>query len=441
MKCAPLILRGRFLRGFIALSNTPAMLAVAFVALAADNYLPLQPEMQEVIKGDPRNNGVEVSVRYNRSILVYDLKAVGPTNSMVDVFRVLVQFAQAIKSRDVKSVELAFRGRTKFVLNGEYFKKLGEEYSWQNPVYTMRTFTENVFMPDGSRAYPTWTGGLLGVAGKQVEQFDDFHKQWYLKSLIAATTLPEAAAPAPKIYTPEAPLTPTVAAPSQPGPMDVSHDMHQSLQIPDWLSHYPQSTDQTKGTDVSPFSSYRVLATPTAVVTYYQDQLRNAGVTFQISFNGIGTTVQASSDQQACVVRINEIDGGASVNVICAPKPQVPAVSAETRVNYISPQPSTPARTKLPSGLHHVEYTIDGSARIVGATYRNATGGTEQNDAAVPANMSFYAMAGSFVYLSAQNKSDNGTVHVAISIDGRLLQQASSSTQYGIATASGSVPR
>jgi len=81
------------------------MLAVAFVALAADNYLSLQPEMQEVIKGDPRNNGVEVSVRYNRSILVYDLKAVGPTNSMVDVFRVLVQFAQAIKSRDVKSVE------------------------------------------------------------------------------------------------------------------------------------------------------------------------------------------------------------------------------------------------------------------------------------------------------------------------------------------------
>jgi hypothetical protein len=33
------------------------MLAVAFVALAADNYLSLQPEMQEVIKGDPRNNG------------------------------------------------------------------------------------------------------------------------------------------------------------------------------------------------------------------------------------------------------------------------------------------------------------------------------------------------------------------------------------------------
>jgi hypothetical protein len=296
-------------------------------------------------------------------------------------------------------------------------------------------------MPDGSRAYPTWTGGLLGVAGKQVEQFGDFHKQWYFNSLTAATPLPEAAATAPKINTPEAPITPTVAAPSETGPMEVSHDMHQSLQIPDWLSHYPQATDQTKGTNVSPFSSYRALATPAAVVTYYQDQLRNAGVTFQASFNGVGTTVQASSDQQACVIRINEADGGASVNVICAPKHQAPAVSAGTRVNYISPQPSTPARTTLPPGVHHVEYTIDGSARIVGATYRNATGGTEQNDAALPANMSFYATAGSFVYLSAQNKSDNGTVHVAISIDGRLLQQASSSTQYGIATASGSIPR
>jgi len=50
----------------------------------------------------------------------------------------------------------------------------------------MRTFPENLLKPDGSRAYQTWTGGLLGVVGKQVEDFNDFHRQWWLGDLTAA---------------------------------------------------------------------------------------------------------------------------------------------------------------------------------------------------------------------------------------------------------------
>jgi hypothetical protein len=55
--------------------------------------------------------------------------------------------------------------------------------------------------------------------------------------------------------------------------------------------------------------------------------------------------------------------------------------------------------------------------------------------------LSFYAASGQFVYVSAQNKTDSGEVHVSITVDGRVLQEATSSTRYGIATASGSVPK
>jgi hypothetical protein len=171
--------------------SVPVLATVAVAAIAADNYLSLQSKMNAVVKNDPRNTGVEVSVRYShfveRSVLVYDLKSVGSTNSMADVFRVLLQFAEAVKSREFTSVELAFRGQTRFLLPGEYFKKLGEEFGSQNPVYTMRTFSENVLQPDGSHAFPTWTGGLLGVVGKQMEQFNDFHKQWYVGDLAAGS--------------------------------------------------------------------------------------------------------------------------------------------------------------------------------------------------------------------------------------------------------------
>jgi hypothetical protein len=47
----------------------------------------------------------------------------------------------------------------------------------------MRTFSENVFKLDGTAAYPKWTGGLLGVLSKELGQFNEFHKAWYIEDL------------------------------------------------------------------------------------------------------------------------------------------------------------------------------------------------------------------------------------------------------------------
>jgi hypothetical protein len=47
----------------------------------------------------------------------------------------------------------------------------------------MRTFSENLVTPDGQRAFPVWTGGLLGVLQKQMEDFNEFHQRWYIRDL------------------------------------------------------------------------------------------------------------------------------------------------------------------------------------------------------------------------------------------------------------------
>ena len=164
-----------------------AFILVAAIGIYGFNYFQLQSQMNDVIKGDPRNNGVEVAVHFgnyvNPSVLVYDLKSISGTNSMADVFRVFLQFAKKVQSKQLDVVELSFKGKTKFKINGDYFQTLGKEYSWQNPVYTMRTFPENLMNLDGSRACPEWTGGWLGVAGKQIEDSNDFHKEWYLEDI------------------------------------------------------------------------------------------------------------------------------------------------------------------------------------------------------------------------------------------------------------------
>jgi len=146
---------------------------------------PFQPLMNEVIESDPRNKGIEVSVYYgdNQSILIYNLNSISNKNSMADVFRVFLQFAEKVKSYKFDKVELAFRKKVKFVIDGDYFQNLGKEYSFQNPIYTIRTFPENLMNADGSKAYPKWTGGWIGVSKRQMEDFNDFHKKWYFEEL------------------------------------------------------------------------------------------------------------------------------------------------------------------------------------------------------------------------------------------------------------------
>ncbi len=83
------------------------------------------------------------------------------------------------KSQTFKDVQLYARGQEKFKLDGAYFKQLGDEYSWQNPVYTIRTFPSHVMNPDGNPAYSDWQGGILAVTTQQLDDFNDFSDKWY----------------------------------------------------------------------------------------------------------------------------------------------------------------------------------------------------------------------------------------------------------------------
>lgn len=432
----------------------PAVLAslvfsIPSITCAADS--PLQADMNAVLKADPRNSGVAVSVqtRSNQSVLVYDLRAVALTNSMADVFRVFLQFAQVEKARQFKSVELVFRGQPRFLIDGRYFKELGEEFGTQNPVYTMRTFPENLSKPDGSRAYPTWNGGLIGVVGKQTEDFNDFHRQWWMQDVVAMA----AASPNPQLQpvsVPSAPVSsPSAALPGsrivslpsgenigKGAPVDsavtdlTSSSQGEPLDLPGWLGAFPRSVHHDKiasRTEVA--VGYTAPDSASAVIDFYKDQFRKGEVTSSASFDGIGTAIRASATGQTCVLRISDADAGTNVNVKCAPSQATPAPA-------ISPQPA-----RLPPGVHLVEYSISGSAEGAGLTYRNATGGTEQNEVSLPQTFRFYAASGSFVYLSAQNKTNTGYVHVSITVDGSPVQEATAGSAYGIATASGSVPR
>ncbi|WP_455233448.1 hypothetical protein [Geopseudomonas aromaticivorans] len=169
----------------VALLTLP-LLAAGIVA-GANQYLARGP-MIAVIQEDSRNAGIDMRSHLQHYVdptsLVIDIHGITGDHSAADVFRVVNQYAAAQKERDFKRVILSFRGEERFMLKGEFFKQTGAEYGDQNPMYTLRTFPQNVYRMDGTQAYDTWEGGWLGVLGKQMADFGEFSKAWYMTDLL-----------------------------------------------------------------------------------------------------------------------------------------------------------------------------------------------------------------------------------------------------------------
>lgn len=158
------------------------------IAIFIINYVSLQRHMQKVISDDPRNSGIKVWVHYkwfiNPTELKYDLRSISNDKSALDVNRVMFQFSEKIKDKNFSKVYLSYKGEDKFYFTGNYFQKLGQEYEFQNPIYTLRTMPENVYSLNGDRKYGVWEGGFLGVINKQMEDLNTFSKEWYLKDMV-----------------------------------------------------------------------------------------------------------------------------------------------------------------------------------------------------------------------------------------------------------------
>jgi hypothetical protein len=88
-----------------------------------------------------------------------------------------------------------------------------------------------------------------------------------------------------------------------------------------------------------------------------------------------------------------------------------------------------------------VTYIVDGSASSASLTYRNESGGTEQRTVSLPWRLEMRVAPGQFLYVSAQKKQKYGTVKTTIYLEEKMLQEAESDTEYGIASASGRAPR
>lgn len=160
------------------------LIVLILIVVAGLNHLLVRSPVADALKADSRNEGYRLSARFHLFLdpktLVLDLKEV-ESAAPIDLLRGLFQAAGALHQADrsFDRVILARSGDDVFHLDGGDFRELGSEFeNGQNPVYLMRTLPEKLKTPSGSPAYSTWTGGILGVAGRQMEDVSDAANRW-----------------------------------------------------------------------------------------------------------------------------------------------------------------------------------------------------------------------------------------------------------------------
>ena len=92
--------------------------------------------------------------------------------------------------------------------------------------------------------------------------------------------------------------------------------------------------------------------------------------------------------------------------------------------------------TPVPKPDIFITYEVSGTTDKASLTYENKDGNSEQKTVRLPWRFSFEAEPGTFLYVSAQNEGESGSVTCKISESNLVKEKATSEGAYVIATCS-----
>lgn len=161
----------------------PLFILIICALIYGYNFFSLQYPMNKILLIE-KNKGIDVSVGFenyiNLSNIVYDLRGC-QHKTKIDIYRVLFQFAEKKKDSNFDYIILSCRGKEKFKIPGEFFKKIGVEYSEEKMVPLIKSFPRNIQHLDGSPLTEIKTDSLLISEEDQLKDCCKFMFEW-LKS-------------------------------------------------------------------------------------------------------------------------------------------------------------------------------------------------------------------------------------------------------------------
>jgi hypothetical protein len=149
-------------------------LIAALIGYSANLFL-LQEPVNDILHENAAFRGMEVSAHYEYfivpGVIVYDLKSLSFRQTPIDVHTAFLEFAKTLKEKRYKRVDLSYRGKTKFTIDGASFARLGREYAKRNFELALYDFPR-LFQPAAG------TPPLPGRTSSR-DALLEFHRRWY----------------------------------------------------------------------------------------------------------------------------------------------------------------------------------------------------------------------------------------------------------------------
>lgn len=149
-------------------------LVAALIGYSANLFL-LQEPMNEILHSNAAFQGMNVSAHYEYwvvpGVVVYDLREVSVRQTPIDVHTALLEFAKKVRARRYRTIQLSYRGIEKFEIDGNGFRRLGEEYARRNFDYVLYAFPRLFRAVLPARA--------VNTNASERDALVQFHRQWY----------------------------------------------------------------------------------------------------------------------------------------------------------------------------------------------------------------------------------------------------------------------
>jgi predicted nucleic acid-binding Zn ribbon protein len=149
-------------------------LIAALVGYSANLFL-LQEPVNDILHRNSAFAGMEVSAHYEYwvvpGVVVYDLQKLSFRQTPIDVHTAFLEFAKKLRTRRYSRVNLSYHGITKFSIDGNGFRKLGDEYAKRNFDFVLYSFPR-LFHPEDHVHGPE-----PGTSDRDALLV--FHRQWY----------------------------------------------------------------------------------------------------------------------------------------------------------------------------------------------------------------------------------------------------------------------
>jgi len=149
-------------------------LVAALIGYSANLFL-LQEPVNDILRENAAFRGMEVSAHYEYwvvpGVVVYDLKSLSMQQTPIDVHTAFLEFAKKVKEKRYSRVDLSYRGRTKFSIDGASFTRLGQEYAKRNFDYVLYRFPRLFEPAEGTRP--------LEPTAADRDALLQFHRSWY----------------------------------------------------------------------------------------------------------------------------------------------------------------------------------------------------------------------------------------------------------------------